>query len=88
MVIRNPPLGRRSILGGAGAAVMAGVATPARTAELNWQSVASSEVGFSDLEARADRLVTDKRVWNLHGVVVARGGRLVFGRIRSPARRV
>ena len=80
MVISNPPLGRRSILVGAGAALMAGVAPLARTAELNWQSVASREAGFSDLEARFDTLVTDKRVWNLHGVVVARGGRLVFER--------
>jgi CubicO group peptidase (beta-lactamase class C family) len=80
MVIRSPPLARRSILAGAGAAVMTGITGLAHTAELDWQSVASSEAGFSDLEARFDRLVADKRVWNLHGVAVARGGRLVFER--------
>jgi CubicO group peptidase (beta-lactamase class C family) len=80
MVISSPPLARRSILVGAGATLMTGVATLAHAVESNWQSVASSELGFSDLEARFDTLVTDKRVWNLHGVVVAREGHLVFER--------
>jgi CubicO group peptidase (beta-lactamase class C family) len=38
-------------------------------------------VGFtSDLEALLDKAITEKRVWNLHGVVIVRKGRLVLER--------
>jgi hypothetical protein len=38
-------------------------------------------VGFtSDLEALLYRAITEKRVWNLHGVVIVRKGRLVLER--------
>lgn len=50
------------------------------TTAFSWQTVAPDEVGFSDLEARFDKLIADKRVWNLHGVVVARRGRIAFER--------
>jgi CubicO group peptidase (beta-lactamase class C family) len=80
MAIRNPPLARRSLLAGAGAAVMAGLAGPARAVEANWPSIPPSEAGFSNLEARFESLVTENRVWNLHSVVVTRGGRIAFER--------
>jgi CubicO group peptidase (beta-lactamase class C family) len=46
-----------------------------------WQPIAPADAGFaSDLEARFDRLIAEKRVWNLHGVVVVRDGRPVLER--------
>jgi len=45
------------------------------------QPIASAEAGFApDLQARLDKLIADKRAWKLHGVVVARHGRLVLER--------
>ena len=80
MAVQIAQLDRRSILAGAGATLVSGLLeAPAATA-LNWQSVAPSQADFVDLESRFDRLVTDKRVWNLHGVIVVRGGRIVLER--------
>ncbi|MBV8578491.1 MAG: serine hydrolase, partial [Acetobacteraceae bacterium] len=46
-----------------------------------WLSISPNEAGFtSDLEARLDEAITEKRVWSLHGVVVVRKGRLVLER--------
>ena len=46
-----------------------------------WTHATPAEAGFApDLEARLDKAVADKRVWNLHGLVVARHGRLVLER--------
>ena len=50
-------------------------------AEADWLSISPSEAGFtSDLEAPLDKAIKEKRVWNLHGVVVVRKGRLVLER--------
>ncbi len=50
-------------------------------AAFEWQPVSLREAGFADdLEARLDKAIADKRVWNLHSVVVVRNGRLVFER--------
>lgn len=39
------------------------------------------DAGFApDLEARLDKAIADKRVWNLHGVVVVRNDRVVLER--------
>ena len=47
----------------------------------DWLSISPSEAGFtSDLEAPLDKAIKEKRVWNLHGVVVVRKGRLVLDR--------
>jgi CubicO group peptidase (beta-lactamase class C family) len=47
----------------------------------DWLSISPSEAGFtSDLEAPLDKAIKEKRVWNLHGVVVVRKGRLVLER--------
>jgi CubicO group peptidase (beta-lactamase class C family) len=52
--------------------------TPAEAAP---PAIPPSEAGFSsDLEARLDKAVAEKRVWNLHSVVVMRNGRLVLER--------
>ena len=46
-----------------------------------WLSISPNEAGFtSDLEARLDEAITDKRVWDLHGVVIVRKGCLVLER--------
>jgi CubicO group peptidase (beta-lactamase class C family) len=54
---------------------------PSEPAEADWVAVSPSEAGFkSDLEALLDKAVAEKRVWNLHGVVIVRAGHLVFER--------
>jgi CubicO group peptidase (beta-lactamase class C family) len=80
MAIQIPLLDRRSILVGAGTTLMSGLAGAAPATAFDWQTVAPAEAGFADLEARFDKLVAAKRVWNLHGVIVARGGRIVLER--------
>ena len=48
---------------------------------VDWASISPSEAGFtSDLDALLDKAIAEKRVWNLHGVVVVRQGRLVLER--------
>ena len=43
--------------------------------------ISPQEAGFApDLEARLDKALQEKRIWNLHGVVVIRGHRLVLER--------
>lgn len=60
---------------------MTSPATPVAAGTFDWQPIAPTEAGFApDLEARLDKLIADKRAWNLHGVVIARGGRLVLER--------
>jgi hypothetical protein len=50
-------------------------------AEAPWVSISPTEAGFtSDLEARLDEAISEKRVWNLHGVVIVRKGHLVLER--------
>jgi hypothetical protein len=54
---------------------------PSGPAEADWVAVSPSEAGFkSDLEALLDKAVAEKRVWNLHGVVIVCAGRLVLER--------
>lgn len=50
--------------------------------EATWVAAASPEdEGFTaDLGARLDQAVADKRVWNLHGLVVLRNGKVVLER--------
>jgi hypothetical protein len=51
-----------------------------------WIPVAPAKAGFpADLGERLDRAIADKRLWNVHGVVVMRGERVVLGRyLRGP----
>jgi CubicO group peptidase (beta-lactamase class C family) len=47
----------------------------------DWLAISPSEAGFtSDLEAPLDKAIKEKRVWNLHCVVIVRKGRLVLER--------
>jgi CubicO group peptidase (beta-lactamase class C family) len=59
---------------------MTGTLVPGASA-WDWQTASPAEAGFaSDIEARLDKLIADKRAWGLHGVVVVRNGRLVLER--------
>jgi len=54
------------------------IATTAPAAP-DWASISPSEAGFtSDPVALLDKAIAEKRVWNLHGVVIVRHGRLVL----------
>ena len=47
----------------------------------DWHMAKPFEAGFADdLEARLGKAVADKRIWNMHAVIVIRGGRLVLER--------
>ena len=50
-------------------------------ATLDWRTVAPAEAGFAgDLEARLDKAIAEKRLWNLHSIVIMRNGQLVLER--------
>ena len=53
--------------------------SPAQPA--TWQMESPQSAGFGlDPSSRLDALIGDKRIWNVHGVLVARGGKLVLER--------
>jgi len=46
-----------------------------------WESNSTDKAGLaSDLDAQLDKAIADKRIWNLHGLVIRRNGRLVLER--------
>jgi CubicO group peptidase (beta-lactamase class C family) len=54
---------------------------PFASAASKLTAISPGEAGFApDLDARLDKIIADKRVWNLHSVVIARNGRLVLER--------
>ena len=58
----------------------AGISAKAAAAEL-WAPIAPREAGFAtDMEARLDKAIADKQVWNLHGLIVLRNDRVVLER--------
>ena len=76
-----PKPSRRQILVGIGAISMEQSIRATAPAKAESSAISPSEAGFSsDLEARLDKAVAEKRVWNLHGVVIMRNGRLVLER--------
>jgi CubicO group peptidase (beta-lactamase class C family) len=74
-------LDRRVELVGAGAGfVSQDIGAPA-AAPFEWRSVAPADVGLAtDIEAQLDKLIANKRVWGLHGVLVVRGRRIALER--------
>jgi CubicO group peptidase (beta-lactamase class C family) len=71
----------RQVLLGAGAAVVAHAYEALSAGTDAWLPIAPGDAGFApDLEARLDKAVADKRIWNLHGLVVLRNDRLVLER--------
>jgi CubicO group peptidase (beta-lactamase class C family) len=77
-----PTLNRRNLLlGSAGALLMTKPDGHASAGPRSWTPIDPADAGFApDLEARLDKLIADKRAWKLHGVVIARHGRLVLER--------
>lgn len=46
-----------------------------------WETESPHAAGFApDLSAKLDALIAGKRIWNVHGVLVARGGNMVLER--------
>ena len=67
-------LGRRQMMIGAAATAGSAIMSPLGAAPFEWQRTSPADAGFaSDIEARLDKLIADKRVWGLHGVLVVRG---------------
>jgi CubicO group peptidase (beta-lactamase class C family) len=55
--------------------------SPRTAAPLEWRKISPADAGFTpDLEPRLDRLIAEKRVWGLHGVLVVRGPQIVLER--------
>jgi CubicO group peptidase (beta-lactamase class C family) len=76
-----PKPSRRQILMVAGAILMGPPIRTTTAVGADWSSISPSEAGFtSDLGVLLDKAIADKRVWNIHGVVIVRNGRLVLER--------
>jgi CubicO group peptidase (beta-lactamase class C family) len=74
-------LARRHLIAGSTAALLAGAIRPLAAAPFEWRKVAPADLGLSsDIDARLEKLVAEKRAWGLHGVIVARKGALVLER--------
>ena len=72
---------RRQVLAGAAGTLMGQLTGVSTAAAFDWQSVSRRQAGFADdLEVRLDKAIADKRIWNLHSVVIVRNGRLVLER--------
>jgi CubicO group peptidase (beta-lactamase class C family) len=74
-------LTRREVVAGTAAAIGSAMTSPLEAAPFEWRKISATEAGFvSDMEARLDKLVQDKRVWGLHGVLVVRNRQIVLER--------
>lgn len=72
---------RRAAIAGAAAIVSGQSLGPLRADTPDWQIIAPADAGLSsDIGARLDKLIADKRVWGLHGVLVVRGRRVALER--------
>jgi CubicO group peptidase (beta-lactamase class C family) len=75
-----PRPSRRDLLGGIGALLMGqSLGKTARAAD--WTLLPPGESGFAaDLAPQLDKAIAEKRIWNVHGVVILRKGGLAFER--------
>jgi CubicO group peptidase (beta-lactamase class C family) len=79
--VNDPKPSWRQFLIGIGAILVAPSIRATSAAGADWLTIVPSDAGFtSDLEPLLDKATTEKRVWNLHGIVIVRKGRLVFER--------
>lgn len=77
----RPSFSRRQIMAGAGGLLVGQMTGLGLAASADWQPISFRDAGFDDdLPDRLEKAIADKRVWNLHGIVVVRHGRLVFER--------
>jgi len=54
---------------------------PVSAPQETWLPIDPANVGFTaDVADRLDKAIAEERVWNLHGIVVLRNGRLVIER--------
>jgi len=78
--MRRFPLDRRQFLLSTGAFAMTAT-TGALAAPFAWTSLPPADMGFAaDLPARLDAAIAAGKLPNLHGIIVARGGKLVLER--------
>src|SRR5260370_36717886 len=68
-------------MAGAGGIFMGQLIGTSSTAALDWRAASPAKTGFADdLEARLDKAIAEKRVWNLHSIIIVRNGRLALER--------
>jgi CubicO group peptidase (beta-lactamase class C family) len=80
-IVNAPKMSRREIPIGIGAIFMRQSVRTAAADSADWHFISTNEAGFtSDLEALLDKAIAEKRVWNLHGIVIVRHGHLVLER--------
>jgi len=74
-------ISRREVVLGVGAAAVTQQSRSSSAQTNGWLRITPMEAGFaSDLEPRLDKAIADKRVWNLHGLVVLSHDRLLLER--------
>lgn len=79
--MHKPRIGRRAFLVSVGAAAVAEPSRSSLAQSPTWASAAPADAGFApDLGQRLDKAIADKRLWNVHGLVVLRNDRLVLER--------
>jgi CubicO group peptidase (beta-lactamase class C family) len=71
---------RQVVLGSAAVIAGAGFSVPSAAAD-SWMPTVPANASFaSGVEARLDQAIADKRIWNLHGLVVLRNDGVVLER--------
>jgi len=74
-------IGRRQLLLSMGAAALSQLSGPSLAQSGAWPLTEPADAGFApDLAARLDKAIAEKRIWNVHGLVVLRNDRLVLER--------
>ena len=74
-------ISRRQLLLSIGAAVVTQASEPSLAQSGVWPSADPVDAGFApDLGARLDKAFSERRIWNVHGLVVLRNDRLVLER--------
>src|SRR5215470_10777327 len=72
---------RRQLLSSVGAALLTQVSGSSLAQSSVWSPIEPADAGFApDLGARLDKAISEKRIWNVHGLVVLRDDRLVLER--------
>jgi CubicO group peptidase (beta-lactamase class C family) len=79
--MKKPRLSRPHSLAGPAGILMGDSIGAGSPATIDWRSVPPAEAGLADnLEALLDKAIAEKRIWNLHSIIVVRNGRLALER--------